>query len=354
MPYCRRCGAQIEENARFCYKCGTQVAAYVVPPSPVKSTPIHKDPFLLAVIGLVIILVTVLIVVVVLLVPVSPWNISESLEDKTPNVNTLNLNFDTNIGQVNVATMKVGESNVYIYVKVDGSRGIFGETDIPVTILFDNKTAGGVLNVTSKVQLGSQLVSQANVVVNIYVDPELTLNLNVTSTTGQVSFTGDKPAEIGTLNLQTTTGTTQAHLHGNINVLGDISLKTTTGEVHCRMSEVNIMKNCSLNLESTTGSVYMDLTQTKNIHGNMKVDIATTTGSINIGLTIDNDIGAAITSQVGSFGNVFAETNNFSGEKTLLQSNNYPAGTNIEIENNVTGFGDINIHADYRADATPA
>ena len=26
MTYCRRCGAKLEENARFCHKCGTQIA----------------------------------------------------------------------------------------------------------------------------------------------------------------------------------------------------------------------------------------------------------------------------------------------------------------------------------------
>lgn len=353
MPYCRRCGAQIEENARFCHKCGTQVVNYFTPTAPIKSKPIHKDPFLLAVIGLVVILVTSLIVTVVLVVPVSPWNISESFEDKNPNVKTLNLNFDTNVGQVNVATMKIGENNVHILVKADGARGILGETDVPVTVSFDNQTVGDVLTLNSKVQLDSKFGSQAKVVVSIYLDPDLILNLNVSSTTGQVSFTGDKPTEIRYLNLETTTGTVQAHLHGNLTVAGNISLKTTTGEVHYRMSELDILENCNLNLQSTTGSVYMDFTQTRLTQGNIKVDIATTTGSINIGLKID-EVGAIIRSQVGSFGDIFAETKNFSGEKNMLQSNNYPAETNIEIDNTVSGFGDINIQANYQSDATAA
>ena len=98
---------------------------------------------------------------------------------------------------------------------------------------------------------------------------------------------------------------------------------------------------------------HWNLTQTRITQANIKVDIATTTGSINIGLKID-EVGAIIKSQVGSFGDIFTETNNFSGEKNMLQSNNYPAETNIEIDNTVSGFGDINIHANYQSDTTAA
>ncbi|HKM60138.1 MAG TPA: zinc ribbon domain-containing protein [Candidatus Bathyarchaeia archaeon] len=33
MPYCRRCGNQLWENARFCHKCGTPAVMFTPPPS---------------------------------------------------------------------------------------------------------------------------------------------------------------------------------------------------------------------------------------------------------------------------------------------------------------------------------
>lgn len=39
MTYCRKCGTQLEENARFCHKCGTEVIA-----SPPTSTTAFATP----------------------------------------------------------------------------------------------------------------------------------------------------------------------------------------------------------------------------------------------------------------------------------------------------------------------
>ena len=38
MPYCRNCGTQLTDNARYCYKCGTQNNTTTIP------TPIHIQP----------------------------------------------------------------------------------------------------------------------------------------------------------------------------------------------------------------------------------------------------------------------------------------------------------------------
>jgi len=86
----------------------------------------------------------------------------------------------------------------------------------------------------------------------------------------------------------------------------------------------------------------------------LQVNADTVTGSINIGLRIDGGVSAKITSHTGVLGSIHADVNNFSGNKSPIQSNNYPAATNIDINNNVSGIGDVNIQATYQTVVIPA
>ena len=175
-------------------------AAYTPPVQPVQAAPHRpwrKDPYIVAAIGLVVILLSAAIVVGLLVAPLGSWSTSDSFADSNPNIDTVNLNFVTDIGRVNIATMQMPDSNIGIYVMANGSRGIMGGgSNIPVTITFDNQTVGNVLNVNSKVTIENAYTSRADVTCQIYVNPALNLNLNVTSTTGHVSFTADKATTI--------------------------------------------------------------------------------------------------------------------------------------------------------------
>ncbi len=66
LPYCHRCGALLDENTRFCHKCGTAVAGAAgympyVPPPP-SAQPLHKDPWILGVVALVAAFLVVMVV----------------------------------------------------------------------------------------------------------------------------------------------------------------------------------------------------------------------------------------------------------------------------------------------------
>lgn len=348
MPYCRRCGTQLEEDAHFCHKCGTPFTTFTPPAAPAKPLPpLRKDPYVIGAVALVAILVTVVVIAAVFVAPFSTWGTSSSFSDQTEGVKTLNLNFDTDVGRVTIFTSKIGDSNVGIFIQVNGSRGITGGEN-PLSVAFVNQTVGDVLTVDAKVAVEDALSGTANVVCQIFVDPALNLNLNVTSSTGQVSFSADKPTTIQSLTLRATTGEVEANLQSNVIIAGNLTLSTTTGEVNYRMAETNVNGNCSLNLHSTTGAVNMDITQTRTFQGNLAVDAETVTGSINLGLVIDSGVGAKITSETNVFGDINTNLNNFSGDKSPIQSNNYPAQSNIEITNRVSGIGSIYIDANYK------
>lgn len=322
-------------------------------PSPAApARPLRHDPLVWTAIGLIAIVLVAAIVSVVVFAPIYDVSFNQTNQDSHSGVNTLYLNFQSDVAQVNIITQNVTDKNILINVSASGSRSIFGSENA-IQVTFTNESSNGVLTVNSKVtQTG--LMSTAHVTCNIFVNPTLKLNLNVTSTTGEVSLTANAPATIQSLHLEATTGTVQANLEGNVTVAGDIFLKAQTGAVHYRMNQANIQGNHTINLQSTTGSVDMEITEEKTLQGNLQVNAATDTGAINVSLQIDSAVGAKITSQTSQYGSVHADVQNFSGNQSPLQSNNYPAQSNIEINNTISGFGDIYISASYASSVSPS
>jgi hypothetical protein len=322
------------------------------PATPVPAKPLRKDHVMVGAIVLIAILLTAVIIIAVAAIPFSSFAFNQTNRDEHPNIKTLNLDFSADVGEVNVVTQNVNDYNILIYVSANGSSSLLRSPNVEVT--FSNETASDVLTVTSRVTVeGGGFLSSAGVDVDciIYVNPALNLNLNVTSDLGQVSLTTEEPATLQSVNLHSNAGTVQANLQEKVTVAGDISLQTTLGSVYYRMSETNVQNNCTVNLQSNLGSVEMDITQTTVLNGNLKVNTDATAGSINIGLTIDGDIGAKITSETNA-GSIDTNVKNFSGDQSPLQSNNYPATSNIEI-NNHAKLGSININAAYQSTTIP-
>ena len=313
--------------------------------------PMRKDPLMVTAFALIAILVVAVIVVAIIAAPISPVNFNQTLQDSHPNINKLNLNFQADTAQVNVIPMNITDKNILIIVSAVGSKGIFGSSNL-IHVSFDNQTVNNELTVTSKVTDTNGLFTRNfKVTCTIYVNPTLNLNLNVTTQTGEVTLSAEKPATFQSINLQANTGDVQVTMQ-NVTIAGDLSLKTETGAVYYGMSQGSVQGNSTVNLQSTTGSVDMDITETKTLQGNLQVNAATTTGSINVGLQIDGDVGAKITSQA-TLGSINPNVQNFSGDQSPLQSNNYPAASNIEI-NNRTNLGSININAAYQSSVTPS
>lgn len=355
LPYCHRCGAQLDEDARFCHKCGSEVITYVPPVSPpaappAKHKPWNKDPLIVVTIGLVVILLSAVVIVAFLSASITPWNFEQQRQDNSPNIKTINLHFETDVGQVKIIPLDTN-NNVLIHVLANGSRGLFGSTDIPIDILFDNKTSGDTLTVTSKVAVENRFTFRSALICTIYVKPTLNLNLNITSQAGQVSFSVDKEAIIQSLYLHTNAGEVEANLQGNMTLAGNISATTNAGSVNFRMNEIEVEGNCTVNLNSNLGSVYADISQTRTMQGNVKMNAGTNAGSVNVGLEIDGGVGARIISHT-NLGDIDTDLNNFSGNKTFVESSNYPAPSNIEITTN-TNLGGINIQATYQTTTIP-
>jgi hypothetical protein len=351
MPYCQRCGTILDEDQHFCQKCGTPVVTYFPPPPPAPMKPIRNDPVIIAAIVLSVILVVGVVAVALLATPFSTVNFNQSYPDNSANISKLNLNVQIDGAKVNVFTQSVNNSNFIITLEGSGSKGTFGGgSDSPIQVAFNNDTANGVLTVTAKIT-ESTAFSRLNVDCNIYINPALTLNLNITSQAGQISLNADKPTTFESLNLQTNAGAVQANLQ-KVTIAGNVTVRTQAGTVDFQTNQLIIKGNNTVDLHSNAGSVSMDITQTKSLQGNLQINAVTELGSVNVGLVIDGDVGAKIVSQ-SNLGSIQLAVQHFSGNQSPIQSDNYPAVSNIEI-NSRTNLGSININADYQSIVTPS
>src|SRR4030066_190241 len=193
MPYCRKCGNKLDDDARFCRVCGTPVTPIpaVTPRTLAPSTRIRK-PFPLAAIN----------------------------------------------------------------VSATGKKGIFG-SDQPLALAFKENTSGSTLTYSVNVSRaeGWPVYNTLDVGCDVYLDPSINLDITIRTETGSITmnaFNGN--VTLQKLNLQTTTGSVQASLEKGVVIAGDISLQTTTGSAQLIWDEVEISRSINVNVMTTTGS----------------------------------------------------------------------------------------------------
>ncbi len=354
MPYCRRCETKLDEDAHFCHKCGTPVATFAPPAAPAtpptQARPMRKEPLVIAAIALIAILIAAVIVTAVVFAPLYPVNFNQINQDSHPNINTMNLNLQASAAQVDIVTQNGTDKNILIITSAAGSRSIFGSTNL-VNVSFTNETVNDVLTVNAKViDTNGPFAGNLHVTCTVYVNPALNINLNVTTQAGKITLSAEKPATFQSINLQANTGSVEATLQ-NATIAGNLTLETQAGTVYFGMSQANVQGNQTVNLHSNAGSVTMDITQTQTLQGNLQVDAVTDLGTVNVGLQVDRGVGAKIISQT-NLGSIHSNLHNFSGNKSPIQSDNYPAASNIEI-NDRTNLGSINIKANFLSSTGP-
>lgn len=324
------------------------------PPAPatpeMPARPLRKKPLMIVAIALIAILIAAAIVTAVVFVPLYPVNFNQTNQDTHPNINTLNLNLEASAAQVDVLTQNITDKNILIITIASGSRSIFGSTN-PVNVNFTNETVDDVLTVNAKVtEPNETFASNPHVTCTVYINPALNLNLNVTTQAGQITLSAEKPATFQSVYLKTNAGSIEATMQ-NATIAGNIALVTQAGSVYIGLSQASVQGNQTVNLHSNAGAVTMDITQTQTLQGNLKVDAVTDLGAVTVGLQIDRGVGAKIVSQT-NLGSIHSNLHNFSGNQSPIQSDNYPAVSNIEI-NDRTNLGSININANYASSTGP-
>jgi hypothetical protein len=306
----------------------------------------------LAGIVLIAILIIAVIGIVVAFAPFYPVSFSQSNEASAGNVDTLRLVVNGDVANVNIIMKNLpGNQRAAVNVSATGGRGIFG-TDQPLALGFNEDTSNSTLTYSVNVSRaeGWMIFNTLNVTCDVFIDPSVKLDITVRTATGSITMKADRDATLQSLDLQATTGSVDATVKGGIVISGDFSLQTTTGSVGLQWDEAKISQSIAVNVLTTTGSAEVNITQSKQLAGNVTLNAQTTTGGVNFAMNIQNDVGARISAST-TLGGVKLQQSGFTGNQASLQSNNYPSGSNFNVTLSDT-TGGIDINASYELGGT--
>ncbi len=357
MPYCRKCGAQHYEDAKFCQNCGTPVQESPVtpPPSEYRTPPQRREhkPYRLPTAILIVILLVATLSVITL-VPFIPVDSMQSRAVPQANVNRVNLDFDADVADVNVFIREQPDQLVSVDVIAMGSVGIFASNP-PIKFTFTNETADQNMTVTGRVSRQEIWPMSLNLKVtcNIYIDYSAVLNLNIRTNVGDITMDEvAAPVIFQGLKLHATTGNVEANITSPITITHDVSVSTTTGNVIFRWDEPQLSGSMAINLRSTTGRVNAEVKQNELFPGNVSLSAQTTTGDVDLDMDISEDVGAQIISQTTT-GQITLDVDRFDGAQSPIRSRNYPAPSNFEVTLGTT-TGNIHIAASHHVSSAAA
>jgi len=106
LPYCRKCGTQLEENARFCQKCGTQVVILShAPPAALapRAESAPKSPVSTVAIVLIAVVAVAVIVSIFVFLTLYPINLNRANSTNQTNITRLSFNPQQGKPQANVS-----------------------------------------------------------------------------------------------------------------------------------------------------------------------------------------------------------------------------------------------------------
>jgi hypothetical protein len=290
-------------------------------------------------------------------IPAKTVNFNQS--DSAPavsGVNVVALNFDADVADVHIVPTLV-DNLVQVDTSATGSMSLFGSNSDPVKITFTNQTSGDTLTVNYKVsRVETWPVSFGlNVNCTIYVNPSVTLDLKVGTSVGKITLgSSDQPIIYRALDLQSKTGEVDASFNSNTQLTGNVSLHTTTGDVHFSSENAQLSADATkIGLETTTGSIDVHITQSsqQQIANDVVGNVESTTGGVNLYMDISGDVAAQVTSH-NSVGGIYLDVTNFNGDESPIASSNYPAARNYFVDLETT-TGSIHIKAAYQPQQEP-
>jgi hypothetical protein len=345
LPYCRKCGSKLDEDAKFCRVCGAPVE--VASAEAISQTPHaqRKSPATFVLVGLLVGIILLASFAFLFFAPVKAVNFSQSVSAPSrAGVSALTLVFDADTADVTVLPYH-NYGLVAVNVTASGSVGVFGDAQNPVQVNLTEHMAGSTLEVTSCVSMRDHSFNTLHVECRVHVDPTVPLNLTVRTITGTVHMSNTGPAKFDALTLQSTTGSTIANMYRGTVFRGDVSISTTTGTSQIQWENAKVDRNISVRVTTTTGSANAYVTEEGDLGGNVTMSLTTATGAINSNMHLYDDVGVRVTSQVGT-GNIYVTTQSFNGNKSPLQSSNYPAKSNFLVYQK-TNTGGISINSIY-------
>jgi hypothetical protein len=292
----------MDKEAKFCPKCGTVVGPPAAKP---KRKPISTLAIALIVIIVVATVVAVLAVITFLPHPtVHTVDVSDSLDvPYRPAVDTIIFDFTADVAGVNIAFEDLPGRLVTLDVSVSGEVEVYDSAvadltfDDVVDLTFDDVVVDNVLTVTSEFDATDPNVRRwistdpnvrrwisLSATCDILIDPSLNASLNVETMVGGIVLDTQAGVVFDSLSLKATTGGVEAHLVDDVVVAGNVSVKTTTGGAEFFWDNVVVTKDVLVEVQTITGGVKVDITQHRELAGNITLEAGATTGGLDFAI----------------------------------------------------------------------
>jgi len=297
-------------------------------------------------------MVAVVVILVVLAIAFLPFGIVSYNESRSvplqAGIDHAVLNLSSDIGSISITYQPLSGSLIDMHISAETSSGLLAPQNFSAlfNVTFAYSFVGNTVFVNAgvKTQSSAFLGNIQNLSIVVTVSPSLEADVNASTAFGGITFVSGSGDKIDALSLATTTGGVSANLAGGTLLGGDINLKTTTGGVQLLWDNVTTSTGVAVNSQATTGGIGIDMSQSGGLNGSVAVTGTTTTGGVNFSLSIGGDIGARINSTAGTGGINVSQQKGFVGPKDLLNSTNYPADNNFDVDLQAT-LGGIDISA---------
>jgi hypothetical protein len=352
MPFCRKCGKEFNEKAKYCPSCGSAI----ISKTNLTKRKTHPSFGILA-IFFIILIVSAATIIYFGFVPFQTVkkNWAKTAQNQI-GFKKLILNVSTNVALIKISfenlTNEPGSPLITLDVNASAKVGFLVNNDFldlfqPIwDIAIDNEVFQVRVGQIESVNPSWPLHRSLNISYNFRIDPSLNVSLNIKTNTGGIILNTQAGVVLEHLNLEVTTGLVKANLIESILDVENVSLRSTTGTVDFSCFNIIVTKEITIKTKTITGGVSMNVTQKNTLSQNITVKAETITGAIDFKIDIEGNIGAKIESTVTTGGITINTQIGFTGPKSLIMSNNYPSLRNFNVSLTVV-TGGININSNY-------
>jgi hypothetical protein len=300
---------------------------------------------------LAIALVIIVIIAVASMVVFFPWKVTNVEVTRTVDITSgtteIDLNFDQDVGIIDVAFSETSED---VVMTVEGTvrQNLLASGD-PLEIMWSYDLVGERMILNAGVDVTSFATTYGNdeMITKLSIPSRLSAMVNVSSTVGSIELSAAYGVTLRGAHLSETTGSVLVQLT-DATLGGELSMETTTGSCTLEWSDVTIVDYAQVSASCTTGGITMDISQANSLGGDLSLAASATTGGIDLDLSIEGENSARVVSST-ELGNINVGTlTGFTGSNEDVKSNNYPSEFRMDITVD-TQLGGVNLDLVYLA-----
>lgn len=302
------------------------------------------------IIGAILVIIVVVIIVIAILglifIPFRDITVNESRQSTVPSgVDAVKINLTIDTGDVSVVFVDNTSTAASMTVVGHQRDGILG-SDRPVNVTWSESKVGGTLDITSVVTLGKRVgpFTSSDITCTLSISKQMKTALIMNNGLGAVALTTVGGVNLTSLDITTSTGSSNVVLANNTTLSGPLSMHSSLGGVTLGWTNVHADNNTKVALSASTGSVKANIAQGEPLGANITFTTSTSLGGIDLTMDLSGNNSAKVDSQAILGSVSVPEQNGFKGSSSELISENYANTSNFEVTNNAnTGSVKLNL-----------